>query len=684
MSRSIQLHYFALFVLWFAVKSLSVAKLSGLGKDSIKNRKCYSHNPAQSLLFEECDSSTGEISGELNLLPDSNIAVLKNRKSNRISLGSVSFLRNTFLPVGFPTSVPKEYGEFQVWNLIQDICSYLRGIMSTHAVLEGMGVGRSDISAVQATIQWILRDGASMLGGLLFTSFSSADFGQNVKSWRFFADFINNVGITLDMLAPLFQQHFLLFVCTGSVCKALCGVAAGASGAAIAEHWGGKNGNIADVLAKNGAQHTALSLFGLLISVKFAEFANSSKQRIWTLYFILTAIHMVTNYKAMTVLALRSINRIRLKLLIDTFFSSPELQSYLNSYRDEYANPLHRDISSEARVASSRKSLTQWLNTTLVFHPATIAKNEPIITPILPDFVKVYNPFSVLLMFMSWLASLYSQAKHFLTDILFFRYNMLTIKTNNHVAHNPSNVTVSRGTKRTAILSFLNRFSFRKYKTSQVAASPLTAILAPANDHSRNNGPASTSPMRNANAKSSSQSSSHENTAYGKTKYNNRFQAIRVQSWFPPLQLSRHFSGTTIREALKQYENSNYFILFDCESGNQAWAEDVSSDSSQRNGANNGGVLKRHVMTWPRSQRQKCYITFSSKAQPTDQIRAHIEAYLRMYLEQKRSRTLLVRALSDDVYSLFLSALVRAEWQLERIQIKPPHAKVYNAMKSVS
>jgi len=68
-----------------------------------------------------------------------------------------------------------------------------------------------------------------MLGGLLFTSISSDSFGQNVKSWRLFADLINNVGITLDMLAPLCGVHFLAVVCTASLCKALCGVAAGAT-----------------------------------------------------------------------------------------------------------------------------------------------------------------------------------------------------------------------------------------------------------------------------------------------------------------------------------------------------------------------------------------------------------------------------------------------------------------------
>lgn len=83
-----------------------------------------------------------------------------------------------------------------------------------------------------------------MIGGLLFTTFSSANFGQNAKSWRLFADYINNVGITLDLLAPLSAKLFLPLICLSSVFKSLCGIAAGAAGAVISEHWGSLYGEL--------------------------------------------------------------------------------------------------------------------------------------------------------------------------------------------------------------------------------------------------------------------------------------------------------------------------------------------------------------------------------------------------------------------------------------------------------
>lgn len=58
-------------------------------------------------------------------------------------------LTSTFLPTGYPHSVPPDYLKFQAWYLTQDMCSYFRAIMSTKALLQGLGVGRAEMTAVQ-------------------------------------------------------------------------------------------------------------------------------------------------------------------------------------------------------------------------------------------------------------------------------------------------------------------------------------------------------------------------------------------------------------------------------------------------------------------------------------------------------------------------------------------------------
>ncbi|RYH14121.1 RUS1 family protein [archaeon] len=328
--------------------------------------------------LEELHDHSDKVIGRINLRTNT---IHSNGKERTGSIGSAllffkmstfgsvgKFVRQTFLPLGYPKTVPAEYTAYQAWNVIQDLCSYLRGIMATNAVLAGMGVGRADITSIQATILWVLRDGASLIGGLLFTSLSSYNFVQNIKFWRLFADSINNVGITLDMLTPYFPLHFLPLVCVGSTCKALCGVAAGATNAAISMHWGEKYGNVADILAKNNAQHTVVSLCGLAVSLPFAQMAGTiSPARLWTIYSILTVVHMVSNYMAMRVLALRTLNRVRFHMILDTFLSSPSVQAIIIS-------------TCSGDKAGTEQLLSEGVDRDGLFTTQRISAREPIVS----------------------------------------------------------------------------------------------------------------------------------------------------------------------------------------------------------------------------------------------------------------------------------------------------------------
>jgi hypothetical protein len=50
-------------------------------------------------------------------------------------------LAAAFLPEGYPASVTPDYPAFIAWHAAQGLSSYIRGVLSTHAVLRGVGVG---------------------------------------------------------------------------------------------------------------------------------------------------------------------------------------------------------------------------------------------------------------------------------------------------------------------------------------------------------------------------------------------------------------------------------------------------------------------------------------------------------------------------------------------------------------
>ncbi|KAG2525205.1 hypothetical protein JM18_005001 [Phytophthora kernoviae] len=230
-------------------------------------------------------------------------------------------LQEMFLPAGYPDSVSEDYLAFQFWDTMQAMCSYLRGVLATQSVLQSVGVGDDKATPLAAALQWVLRDGSGMIGGLTFAYFVGPKFDVNVKRWRLFADVINDVGLTLDMVAPYFPTLVTEVLCVSSVCKTMCGVAAGATRSSLMTHFAKKD-NMADCAAKEGSQETAVKLFGLIFGMYFANAVNSSPQAVWVAFLVLTLVHVYANYHAVSCLCIPTVNCVRGLILVKRFLNS--------------------------------------------------------------------------------------------------------------------------------------------------------------------------------------------------------------------------------------------------------------------------------------------------------------------------------------------------------------------------
>ncbi|CAG9465042.1 unnamed protein product [Pedinophyceae sp. YPF-701] len=158
----------------------------------------------------------------------------------RGAAGGVSgALTAAFLPAGYPTSVTDDYLPFQTWDTAQGLCSYVRGSLTSHALLRGVGVGAAAATAVAATFQFILKDMAGMLGGICFASAAGASLDKHAKQWRLFADLMNNVGLFMELLSPSAGAGagFLLLASAGAMARSVTGVAAGATRVAMTSHF---------------------------------------------------------------------------------------------------------------------------------------------------------------------------------------------------------------------------------------------------------------------------------------------------------------------------------------------------------------------------------------------------------------------------------------------------------------
>lgn len=234
-------------------------------------------------------------------------------------------LQELFLPIGFPSSVNAGYLEYQFYDSLQGLCSYLRGVLCSAQVLQAAGVGKADATALSAAMTWALKDGASMIGGLIFSYSASFLFDSYVKEFRLFADLINDVGLTLDMLAPYFEGHLLLVSSAAGLCKTLCGLSAGATKSSITQHFA-LEGNMADLNAKESTQETLVSLIGMVLGITLAhklqslQETSSSNDLVvviqWVIFLSLTLLHVWANWQGVKLLRLKTLNRERAEIAL--------------------------------------------------------------------------------------------------------------------------------------------------------------------------------------------------------------------------------------------------------------------------------------------------------------------------------------------------------------------------------
>lgn len=227
-----------------------------------------------------------------------------------------------FLPDGYPASVTEDYISFQAWDSVQALCSYIRGMLTSQALLVGVGMGQKAANPTAAVFQFLMRDLSGMVGGTVFAFVQGSDLDSHAKQWRLFADCFNNVGYALELASPIFPQAFLIMSCLGSIARAITGVAGGATRAALTQHFA-QHGNAADVSAKEGSQETATTLVGMLLGMAFLHISTGSSGVIWGGFLLLTGVHIYANVRAVRALRLSSLNAPRLQLLLSHALQHP-------------------------------------------------------------------------------------------------------------------------------------------------------------------------------------------------------------------------------------------------------------------------------------------------------------------------------------------------------------------------
>uniref|UniRef100_A0A3Q3NI44 RUS family member 1 n=1 Tax=Mastacembelus armatus TaxID=205130 RepID=A0A3Q3NI44_9TELE len=234
----------------------------------------------------------------------------------------IGVFKSVFLPQGYPESVSDDYLQYQFWDTVQAFSSSLSGTLATQASLKGVGVGNQEATVAAATVTWLLRDGAGMLGRILFAWQKGTKLDSEAKKWRLFADVLNDIALFMEILAPYFPACFTLIVCTAGIFKSIVGVAGGATRAALTVHQARRD-NMADISAKDGSQETLVNLAGLLVLLYLI------------IFFLFTALHLFANYKAVRSVVMETFNEARLSIVLQQYLRDKRILSPLEGNQRE-------------------------------------------------------------------------------------------------------------------------------------------------------------------------------------------------------------------------------------------------------------------------------------------------------------------------------------------------------------
>ncbi|KAI0384872.1 DUF647-domain-containing protein [Hypomontagnella monticulosa] len=248
----------------------------------------------------------------------------------------VKDLMGVFLPAGYPRSVREDYTAYQVYDSLQAFSSTIAGLLSSRAVLQGFGIGDSGSSATTAVLFTVVQECTGRLATILFAHRYGRAIEAECKFYRFFADIVNDSALFLDILSPALPTWpKVLALCGAGMLRALCGVSGGAAKASLSAHFA-KNGNLAELNAKDGSQETVISLMGLLAGSLLLQFVHG-KQAVMTWMIGLVTIHLWTNYKAVRAVRMRTLNKQRLCIIIDELVRSGRV-------------PTHAEVADRERI----------------------------------------------------------------------------------------------------------------------------------------------------------------------------------------------------------------------------------------------------------------------------------------------------------------------------------------------
>ncbi|XVE87219.1 hypothetical protein DITRI_Ditri18aG0098500 [Diplodiscus trichospermus] len=255
---------------------------------------------------------------------------------NVVEVSSLA-VRNFFIP----KQVSENYIGYVKWKFLHRVFSSALQVLATQAMFRAIGIGYSRSFPSAAALNWVLKDGLGRLSRCIYTASLASAFDTNLKRVRFSTSLLFTMSIGVELLTPLFPQHFLLLASLANIAKQMSLACYIATSSAIHRSFAIAD-NLAEVSAKFQIQSVCFDNLGLMLAAALNMLLKNNQRLQASLPFIVypffAAADLLGIYQGLKHVHLQTLTKDRLEIILDTWIAIRHVPSPEEVSKEEDVN----------------------------------------------------------------------------------------------------------------------------------------------------------------------------------------------------------------------------------------------------------------------------------------------------------------------------------------------------------
>ncbi|KAH6564787.1 hypothetical protein BASA50_006429 [Batrachochytrium salamandrivorans] len=183
----------------------------------------------------------------------------------------VGWLRDMFLPIGYPSSVHCCYKKIHLWLFVENVAGAAISVLTAQAMLTSIGASAAahETAALAIAVDWVLKDGIGELGKMLLVQRFAHQFDTHPKLWKLYGEGCSVVGALVQIATCIVSPHyFLLLASIGVGLRAIHYSVWAATHISFTRNMATQNGvNVGDIVAKADSQLSLAHLLGMMCGI---------------------------------------------------------------------------------------------------------------------------------------------------------------------------------------------------------------------------------------------------------------------------------------------------------------------------------------------------------------------------------------------------------------------------------